>query len=64
MRAYLGVVDHPYFAVTGEDGAFALAAVPAGSYVLAVWHEHFGARERPLAVTAGAATVADLTYPQ
>jgi hypothetical protein len=45
MRAWVGVLDHPYFAVSGTDGRFTLADVPAGEYVLAAWHERFGARE-------------------
>jgi len=39
MRAYLLVLDHPYFAVTDENGTFALADVPPGKYKLTVWHE-------------------------
>jgi plastocyanin len=45
MQGWLGVVDHPYFAVTGADGAFTLASVPPGEYTVAVWHERFGRRE-------------------
>jgi len=30
MRAYIGVVAHPYFAVTGADGSFELRNVPPG----------------------------------
>ena len=39
MRAHLLVLDHPYFAITDENGAFALADVPPGKYKLVVWHE-------------------------
>ena len=46
MQAYVGVVNHPYFAVTGADGAFTLKDVPPGDYVVASWHERFGAREQ------------------
>lgn len=42
MRAWLGVFDHPYFAVTGPDGAFKLEEVPPGDYVVEAWHERFG----------------------
>lgn len=45
MQAFVGVVDHPYFAVTGADGSFALKNVPAGDYVVSVWHEKFGTRD-------------------
>jgi len=42
MGSYLGVVAHPYFAVTGEDGAFKLAGLPPGSYTVKAWHERLG----------------------
>jgi len=42
MQGWIGVLDHPYFAVTGADGRFTLAEVPPGDYVVAVWHERFG----------------------
>lgn len=39
MRAHLLVLGHPYFAITDENGAFAIADVPPGKYKLTVWHE-------------------------
>jgi plastocyanin len=45
MQSWLAVVDHPYFAVTGADGAYALRDVPPGEYTVAVWHERLGTRE-------------------
>lgn len=48
MKAYLAVFDHPYFAVTGQDGGFTLAGLPAGSYVIEVWHERLGTRTTSL----------------
>lgn len=39
MKAYVGVLKHPYFAVTGEDGAFTLKDVPPGTYTVAAWKE-------------------------
>jgi plastocyanin len=39
MRGYLLVFDHPYFALTGADGAFQIPRVPAGTYRLTMWHE-------------------------
>jgi plastocyanin len=62
MHAYVGVVAHPYFAVTGPDGAFSLRDVPPGDYVVASWHERFGTREaRVTLAREGRAEVA-LTY--
>ena len=37
LRGYLFVTDHPYAAVTGPDGTFALAGVPDGEYEAACW---------------------------
>ena len=42
MNAYVGVLDHPYFAVTKPDGSFSIPNLPPGSYTLAAWHERLG----------------------
>ena len=39
MLAYLHVLDHPYFRVTGADGRFDLGKLPPGTYTIAAWHE-------------------------
>src|SRR6266566_1627035 len=61
MRGWLVVLDHPHAAVTGADGRFAIAAVPAGSYTLALWHETLGRAERPATVPPGAHVSIDFT---
>ncbi len=48
MRAWVGVVDHPYFAVTGADGQFQLKDVPPGNYTIEVWHETLGRQEKQI----------------
>jgi plastocyanin len=53
MRAYVGVVEHPYFAVTGPDGRFLFSDLPAGSYTLAAWVEESGVRELELQADPG-----------
>jgi plastocyanin len=52
MRAYLGIFDHPYFALSGADGSFTLKNVPPGEYTIEAWHERFGTRTQK--VTLGA----------
>jgi len=42
MAAHVGVVDHPYFAVSDEAGQFEMKNLPPGSYTLEAWHEKFG----------------------
>jgi hypothetical protein len=46
----LGVFSHPFFAVTGPDGAFSFAGVPAGTFQIVVRIRGFrdGAAEVPL----------------
>jgi hypothetical protein len=39
MKGYIGVFDHPYFAVSDADGKFTIKNAPAGKYRLMVWHE-------------------------
>jgi hypothetical protein len=50
MKAYIAVLDSPYFAVTGKDGTFALQNVPPGTYTLTAWHESFGSTEQSITV--------------
>jgi len=42
MNAYVGVLPHPYFAVTKEDGKFELPNLPPGTYTIEAWHEKMG----------------------
>ncbi|GJM23244.1 MAG: hypothetical protein DHS20C15_31590 [Planctomycetota bacterium] len=42
MGAWIGVFDHPWFAVSDAQGRFAWDDVPAGEYRLHAWHEVFG----------------------
>jgi hypothetical protein len=39
MGAWIHVFAHPYFAVTDAEGHFRLDSVPAGQYIVRVWHE-------------------------
>lgn len=39
MFAYVGVFDHPYFAVTDKDGNFKISGLPNGKYTIEAWHQ-------------------------
>ncbi|MBI2677392.1 MAG: hypothetical protein HYX28_01275 [Candidatus Koribacter versatilis] len=52
MKMYIGVVKHPYFAVTGKDGKFTIKDLPPGDYTLAAVHEKFGEQTMKLHVEA------------
>jgi plastocyanin len=46
MNAYVGVLDHPYFAVTDKDGKFELKTLPPGTYTIEAWHEKLGTQDQ------------------
>ena len=60
MNAYVGVVDHPYFAVTGNGGKFELRGVPPGTYSVEAVHEKLGRVSLP--VTLGEKDSKELTF--
>ena len=60
MNAYVGVVDHPYFAVSGDGGKFELRGVPAGTYSVEAVHEKLGRVSLP--VTLGEKESKELTF--
>lgn len=62
MTAYIGVVDHPYFAVTGSDGSFELPNLPPGDYEVEVWHEVYGTQTMNVTVGESEAVTADFTF--
>jgi plastocyanin len=62
MHAYIGVVEHPYFAVTGPDGKFEWSNVPPGEYTVAVWHEKLGDQTKPIRLAASASEAVDFLY--
>lgn len=45
MRAWIGVVNHPFFAVTGDDGSYKIPGLPPGTYTLEAWHEKYGTKD-------------------
>ena len=50
MRAYVGVTNHPLYAVTGSDGTFTIQGLPPGEYTLEAWTATFGAQEQKVTV--------------
>jgi hypothetical protein len=44
MKGYVGVFNHPYFAVTDPNGNFEIKLAPAGKCRLMVWQEAVGYR--------------------
>src|SRR5436190_2401899 len=46
MNAYVGVLDHPYYATTDKSGKFELKDLPPGTYTIEAWHEKLGTQEQ------------------
>jgi len=61
MKAWVAVLRHPYFAVTGEDGAFEIRNLPPGEYTVEVWHEKLGTAVRKVALSPGGAGTVEFT---
>lgn len=62
MRSYIGVSSTPFFAVTGEDGAFTIKGVPPGTYTIEVVQEKLGRKEGKVTLPASGAATIDFTY--
>jgi len=62
MNAYLGVVEHPYFATSGEGGSFTITGLPAGTYELEAWHETLGTRTAEVTVAADGTASVEFNY--
>jgi plastocyanin len=62
MHAYIGVFDHPFFAVTGDDGSFGLKNLPAGTYTIEAWHEKYGTQTAQVTVGASGKKTVDFKF--
>ena len=62
MAGFIGVVDHPFFAVSGDDGKFEITGLPPGKYTISAWHEVFGVQTADVEVSSGGVVRAPLTF--
>ncbi len=61
MNCYIHVVKHPFFATTGDSGAFELPKLAPGTYTIEAWHEEFG-KLPAQSITIGAGETKELTF--
>lgn len=62
MHAFIGVLPHPYFAVSSDQGTFKLENVPPGDYVVAAWHEKYGTQEQKITLSKSGTSEVTFTF--
>ncbi len=60
MKAYVGVVEHDYHAISDELGAWTIEGLAAGEYLVESWHEKYQGKKA--VVTVGAGETAEVTF--
>jgi len=60
MNAFVGVLDHPFYAVTAGNGRFELKGLPPGTYTVEAWHEKMGTQTQT--VTIGEKQTSDVAF--
>ena len=62
MRAYIHVLRHPFYAVSGEDGSFEIKGLPPGKYEIEAVHEQYGATTQQVTVPAKGSAPVEFAY--
>lgn len=62
MSAWISVMDHPFFAVTKEDGQFEIKDVPEGDFNVVAWHEKLGTQTSRVVMGKGGGTEVNFTF--
>jgi plastocyanin len=62
MGAYIGVFNHPFYAVSSDDGSFTIAKLPAGEYTIEAWHEKYGTQTAKVKVDEAGKATADFKF--
>ena len=62
MGAWCWVMDHPFFAVTDDQGQFQITGLPPGTYTVEAWHEKFGTSTQDVTVGASETRAIELAF--
>ena len=63
MNGWIAVLDHPYYAITVEEGAYKITDIPAGTYNLTAWHEKLGRQQIQVTIKSGELTKVNFEFP-
>jgi len=61
MKSYIGVLKHPFFAITGKDGTFEIKGLPPDDYTIEAWHEKLGTTTQKVTLAAKDSKTVDFT---
>lgn len=64
MRAYIGVLEHPFYSVTGDTGLFQISGLPSGNYLVEAWHEVYGVQTQLVSVAGQETKEVTFTFGQ
>ncbi len=62
MLAFVFVFDHPFFAVTNDEGEYEIRNVPPGIHELTFWHERLGEKKFRIRVLPNLCVVQNATF--
>lgn len=61
MKAYILVLDNPFFTKVGPGQTFSIKGIPPGTYTMVAWHDYWEPVERKVTIKKGKTTHADVT---
>jgi hypothetical protein len=62
MKAYIAVLPHPFYSVSGEDGTYTIKNLPPGEYTIVAWHEKYGEQTQNVTVGAKESKTQDFSF--
>jgi len=62
MKAYINVMAHPFYFVTGDDGTYTIKGLPPGTYTLEFWQEKYGTKDEKITVGPKDSKTVDETF--
>ena len=62
MHAWLGVLPHPFYGVSGADGSFSIKGLPPGTYTIEAWQEKYGTQTASVTVAGSETKSQDFTF--
>jgi plastocyanin len=62
MGAYVGVMSHPFFSVTNDQGTFEIKNLPPGTYTIEAWQEKYGPQTQTVTISGAESKTVDFSF--